>query len=224
MIQPAAVIFDAYGTLFDVFGVESALEARFPGQGRAIAQRWRDKQIEYTRLRTMSDRYVDFWRVTGDALDFACAFAGVALDAAARIALLAIYERLPAHGDVAPALRALRARGLPLAVLSNANADMLTKALEAAGLRDLFAHVLSVESVRKFKTAPEAYALGPAAFSVPASQLLFVSSNGWDAVGAAWFGYRAFWINRAGAPPERLDAPLYASGRSMSDLLAALDA
>jgi 2-haloacid dehalogenase len=134
--------------------------------------------------------------------------------------LLAIYERLPPHPEVPGALRALVGRGLTLAVLSNGNESMLNAALAAAGLRPLFAHVLSVERVRKFKTAPEAYQLGPDAFGRPVSELLFVSSNGWDVVGAAWFGYPAYWINRASAPAERLEAPAYAVGRTMNDLVA----
>ena len=131
---------------------------------------------------------------------------------------MGIYERLPAHREVPAALAALHARGLKLAVLTNGNATMVGKALAAAGIDGLFAHVLSVERVRKFKTAPEAYQLGPEAFRAPAHELVFVSSNGWDAAGAAWFGYRAFWINRADAPRERLDATLAGEGRTMDDL------
>ncbi len=216
----AGLVFDAYGTLFDVFGVQARLEAFFPGKGQGIAAKWREKQIEYSRLRTMSGRYVDFWQITGDSLDYACEFAQVQLEPAARAALLAVYERLPPHAEVPAALRALAARGLTLAVLSNGNASMLNAALEAAGLRPLFMHVLSVERVRRFKTAPEAYQLGPEAFGRPASELLFVSSNGWDVVGAAWFGYRGYWINRANAPRERLDCPPYPVGRTMDDLVA----
>ena len=163
----AGVVFDACGTLFDVYGVQTELEARFPGKGRAIAEKWREKQIEYSRLRTMSSRYVDFWQITGDALDYACEFSEAPLDAGARASLLAIYERLPPHPEVPGALRALVGRGLTLAVLSNGNESMLNAALAAAGLRPLFAHVLSVERVRKFKTAPEAYQLGPDAFGRP---------------------------------------------------------
>jgi 2-haloacid dehalogenase len=218
----AGVVFDAYGTLFDVYGVQTELEARFPGKGRAIAEKWRERQIEYSRLRTMSSRYVDFWQITGDALDYACEFSEARLDAAARASLLSVYERLPAHPEVPAALRALAERGLTLGVLSNGNEAMLNAALDAAGLRPLFAHVLSVERVRKFKTAPEAYQLGPDAFGRPASELLFVSSNNWDAVGASWFGYPAYWINRARAPAERLEGPTYATGRTMNDLVAHL--
>jgi 2-haloacid dehalogenase len=215
----AGIVFDAYGTLFDVYAVEARLEALFPGKGRALALRWRDKQIDYSRLRTLSGRYVDFFEVTGDALDYSCEFEGVALTAAAREELLAIYERLPAHPEVPAALAKLHARGLMLAVLTNGNEAMVGKALAAANLAPLFAHVLSVERVRKFKTAPEAYQLGPEAFGAPAHELVFVSSNGWDAAGAAWFGYRAFWINRYAAPRERLDATLAGEGRTMDDLV-----
>jgi 2-haloacid dehalogenase len=218
----AGGVFDAYGTLFDVYAVEARLEALFPGKGRALSLRWRDKQIEYTRLRTLSDRYLDFWTITADALDYACEAEQAPLDAGGRDELLAIYERLPTHPEVPAALRAARDRGLPLGVLSNANETMLQKALAAAGIIDLFAHVLSVERVRTFKTAPQAYQLGPDAFGRPASELLFVSSNNWDVVGASWFGYPAYWINRANAPAERLEAPPYPTGRTMNDLVAYL--
>jgi len=214
----AGVVFDAYGTLFDVYAVEARLEALFPGKGRAIALRWRERQIDYTRLRTLSDRYVDFWTITADALDYACEFEQARLDPRSRDELLAIYERLPTHPEVPAALRGLHARGLPLGVLSNGNEAMLETALAAAGIRDLFAHVLSVERVRKFKTAPEAYQLAPDAFGAPVERLVFVSSNGWDAAGAAWFGYRPFWINRAGAPLERLGVEPAGIGRTMEDL------
>jgi 2-haloacid dehalogenase len=214
----AGVVFDAYGTLFDVYAVEARLEALFPGKGRAISVRWRDKQIEYTRLRTLSDRYLDFWTITADALDYACEAEQAPLDAGGRDELLAIYERLPTHPEVPAALRAARDRGLPLGVLSNANETMLRKALAAAGIIDLFAHVLSVERVRKFKTAPEAYQLAPDAFGAPVERLVFVSSNGWDAAGATWFGFRALWINRAGAPLERLGVAPAGIGRTMEDV------
>jgi 2-haloacid dehalogenase len=220
----AGVVFDVYGTLLDVYAVEARLEALFPGKGRALAVRWRDKQIEYSRLRTMSGRYENFWKITGDALDYACEYEKAALTPAARGELMGIYERLPAHREVPAALAALHARGVKLAVLSNGDEEMLRKALAAAGLAPLFTHVLSVERVRKFKTAPEAYQLGPDAFGAPVGELVFVSSNGWDAAGAAWFGYRAFWINRAGAPLERLGVSPEGVGRTMEDLAGFLGA
>jgi 2-haloacid dehalogenase len=205
----AGIVFDAYGTLFDVYAVEALLELHFPTKGKAIATRWRDKQISYSQLRTLSGHYTDFWHLTADALDYACAFEHAPLDADTRAALLELYERLPPHPDVPAALQTLAARGLPLGILSNGNGTMLAKIVEAAGLTSLFTHILSVE-------------LGPDAFGHPAADLLFVSSNGWDAAGAAWFGYRCFWLNRAGAPPERLNTPPIATGRSMNDLLAYL--
>lgn len=220
----AGVVFDAYGTLLDIYAVEARLEVLFPGKGRALSLRWRDKQIEYSRLRTMSGRYASFWEITGDALDYACEFEKAALAPAAREELMAIYERLPAHREVPAALAALHAKGLKLAVLSNGNEAMLHRALAAAGIEPLFAHVLSVERVRKFKTAPEAYQLAPDAFDAPVQNLVFVSSNGWDAAGAAWFGFRAFWINRAGAPLERLGVQPEGTGKTMDDLVGFLGA
>jgi 2-haloacid dehalogenase len=220
----AGVVFDVYGTLLDVYAVEARLGALFPGKGRALAIRWRDKQIEYSRLRTMSGRYADFWTITGDALDYACEYEKAALTPAARDEVLGIYERLPAHPEVPAVIAALHARGFTLAVLSNGNETMLHKALAAAGIEALFAHVLSVERVRKFKTAPEAYQLAPDAFGAPVGELVFVSSNGWDAAGAAWFGFRAFWINRAEAPLERLGVAPEGVGRTMGDLVGFLGA
>src|SRR5579862_8052123 len=130
MIEPVAgVVFDAYGTLFDVYSVEARLEALFPGKGRGLSLRWRDKQIDYSRLRTLSGRYADFFAITGDALDYACAFEKVGLTPAARDELMGIYERLPAHREVPAALAAMHARGLKLAVLTNGNETMVGKAL-----------------------------------------------------------------------------------------------
>ena len=216
----AGIVFDAYGTLLDVFSVETRLEALFPQHGRAISQLWRVRQVDYTRLTTLSGGWRDFASLTGDALDFACEAEGVTLSAGARAELLAFYQRLPTHPEVPAALAALHARGLPLGVLTNGDGAMVGKALEAAGIAGLFTHVLSVERVRKFKTAPEAYRLGPQAFGAPAGDLAFVSSNGWDACAAQAFGYRAYWINRTGAPRERFGAAPEGEGRTMDDLVA----
>ncbi len=214
------IVFDAYGTLFDVFAVETRLEAMFPGKGRAISALWRVRQIDYTRLTTLSGGWRDFWSITGDALDYACEAEGAALSTAQRADLLAFYERLPPHREVPAALAKLRARGLTLGVLTNADGPVVVRALAAGDIRGHFAHVLSVERVRKFKTAPEAYQLGPDAFGAPAGDLVFVSSNGWDAAAAAAFGYRAYWINRFGAPRERFGGALAGEGGTMDDLVA----
>lgn len=213
-----AVIFDAYGTLFDVHALRGYLDQRFPGQGAAVSALWRDKQLEYTRLRTLSDRYQSFWSVTTDALRYAVAALGHRLSDAQEADLLAFYARLPAYPEVVSTLQALRAAGLPLGILSNGNEQMLDTVVSAAGLGAYFTHVLSVEPVRRFKTAPQAYQLGLNAFGLEANRILFVSSNGWDVAGASWFGYPAFWVNRAGLPLDELGVEPVAQGSSLADL------
>ncbi len=217
-----AVLFDAYGTLFDVYSIGQGADTLFPGQGQALAALWRDKQIDYTRLRTLCDRYADFWQCTGDALTYACRRLGLALSPPQHAWLMQQYTQLRTFDDVAPTLQALRGLGLPLAILSNANADMLSANVQSAGIGPLFDRLLSVDAVRKFKTAAEAYQLGPAAFGCAAADLLFVSSNGWDIAGATWFGYTTFWVNRAALPPEELGVQAHAEGRSLAELLPQL--
>lgn len=214
------IAFDAYGTLFDVYAVGALAEEIFSGSGARLAELWRDRQIEYTRIRTLSDRYADFWSVTGDALDFACERLELSLTPDRRARLMREYERLQAFAENLGVLRDLRALQIPLAILSNGTPAMLASAVSAAGMDGLFTHVLSVDSVRRFKTAAEAYQLGPDAFGCPADEILFVSSNAWDACGATWFGYTTFWVNRAGAPLERLGVRPTAEGRSLRDVLA----
>ena len=214
-----AIIFDAYGTLFDVYSIGELAERLFPGHGKALAELWRDKQIEYTRLRTLSNTYKPFWEVTQDALVFTCRKFGLDLTLDAQTQLMGQYAKLQAFPENLGVLQALKARGLKLAILSNGNPDMLNAAVQAAGMQDLFTQVLSVDSVQKFKTAPEAYQLGPDVLGVAARDSLFVSSNCWDVCGAAWFGYRTFWVNRANAPVEELGVTPNAQGRSLTDLL-----
>lgn len=214
-----AVLFDAYGTLLDVHAVAGEAEAMFPGYGSALSELWRTRQVDYTRLRSLSGRHADFGQVTADALDYAAARLGLPLASGRRHRLLAAYETLVAFPDVLPALTALASRGLPLGILSNGTPAMLERALAAAGIDAMFASVLSVEAAGRFKTAPEAYALGTAAFDAPAGDILFVSSNGWDIAGAGWFGYRTFWVNRNGEPAERLGVSASGEGRSLGDLV-----
>ncbi len=214
-----AIVFDAYVTLFDVYSIGALAERLFPGKGSALAQLWRDKQIEYTRLRTLSNTYKPFWEVTQDALVFSCRKLGLDLTLDAQNQIMGQYARLQAFPEVAAVLQALRARDLKLAILSNGNPQMLNAAVTAAGLSDQIDSVLSVDAVRKFKTAPEAYQLGPDRFGVAAKDMLFVSSNGWDVCGAAWFGYQTFWVNRPNAPLEELGVTPNGIGRSLNDLL-----
>ena len=217
---PKAVVFDAYGTLFDVYSVAALAETLFPGRGDALAALWRDKQIEYTRLVSMSGRYRPFWELTRAGLRFAALKLGLALDAAAEERLMNQYRELVPFAENREVLVELQRRGIPTGVLSNGSPEMLAAAVRSAGFEPLLQHVLSVHAVRRFKTDPEAYALGPAAFGLAASEILFVSSNGWDAIGATWYGYTTLWVNRAGAPLEQLDTPPTRTGSSLRDVFS----
>jgi len=220
----SGIIFDAYGTLFDVYALGSVAEEMFPGCGAALASLWRDKQMEYSRLRTLCDRYVDFAAVTEDALRHSCARLRLHLSDEHCQRLMDQYLCLPAHPEALHTLEQLRSRGFPLAILSNGSAKMLQSAVSAAGMQGLFTHILSADRVRKFKTAPEVYQLGVDAFDRPAEELVFVSGNGWDACCATWFGYRTFWINRKDEPVERLGIVPNGEGRDWTDLLGFLGA
>jgi 2-haloacid dehalogenase len=214
-----AIAFDAYGTLFDVYSIAALAEKRFPGRGAALAELWRDKQIEYTQLRTLCSMYKPFWEVTQDALVFSCKKLQLDLDLDSHNALMGQYAKLKAFPENLGVLQQLKQMGMKLAILSNGNPEMLNSAVEAAGMQGVFNHLLSVDSVKKFKTAPEVYQMGPDVFGLPAKNILFVSSNGWDACGATWFGYTTFWVNRAGAPLEELGVRPHGEGRTLDDLI-----
>jgi len=224
---PKAVIFDAYGTLFDVHSVVAAAEQMFPSHGDALSQLWRQKQIEYTQLRTAADpagaHYQPFWNITLDALRHSARKLGLSLNAAGEKRLMDEYACLSAFPDVLPALRQLRDRQIRLAILSNGNPQMLDIAVKSAGMSGLFDHVLSVDAVRAFKPAPASYALGTRAFVAAAREIVFVSSNGWDAAGAGWFGYTTFWINRQRLPAEELGVAPHGTGGGMTELAAFLE-
>ncbi|MBL8287550.1 MAG: haloacid dehalogenase type II [Rubrivivax sp.] len=221
-----AVLFDAYGTLFDVHSVGQLAGQLFPGHGEALTQLWRDKQIEYTRLVTMSsggaEHYRPFWQVTRDALRWSCVRLGLAADAAALERLMDEYRRLRPFAENLEVLRSLKERRTTAGILSNGDPEMLAAVIAHAGFAQLLHPVLSVQSVRRFKTDAAAYALGPAALGLPAREILFVSSNAWDAVGATWFGYTTLWINRSGAPPEELGTSPTHVGNSLHDVLPLL--
>ena len=214
-----AVLFDAYGTLFDVHSVVALAESYFPGSGAALSHAWRSKQLEYTWLRTLSDRYRDFWQVTGDALTWAGAALELRISAAQHAQLMNAYLELKAFPENLEVLHRLHKSGLTLGTLSNGTTAMLEAALSSAAMRDLVTHVLSVDAVRCFKTDPRAYALGTAAIGAPAGEIGFVSSNCWDAIGATWYGYRTFWVNRARTPLERLDVVPAGTGATLHELL-----
>ncbi len=216
---PRAVLFDAYGTLFDVYSVGLLAEERFPGYGERLALLWRDKQIEYTRLLTMSGRYEPFWEVTRAGLRYAAARLALALDDAAEEQLMNQYRHLSAFPENRVLLVELKRRGIVAGILSNGDPPMLGAAVKSAGLGDLLSHVLSVHTVRRFKTDPAAYALGPQALGLPVREILFVSSNGWDAIGATWYGYTTLWVNRTRLPAEQLGTSPTRTGSSLLDVL-----
>ena len=200
-----ALVFDAYGTLFDVLSVTSLCEVLFPGSGTALAVLWRSKQLQYSLLRSMMDRYADFWQITQDALVYATRSLQLDLTAEKRVQLMDAYRTLRAFPDVQPGLRQLKSKGLGLAILSNGEPQMLESATRSAGIADLLDCVISVDDVKVFKPSPRVYGLAAARLSVPVGDIGFVSSNGWDVAGATAAGLSAFWIQRsASEPPEEL--------------------
>ncbi len=211
-----AALFDVFGTLLDVYSVTRCAEGMFPGQGTRLALLWRDKQIEYSRVRTLSGRYVSFTQVTREALEFAVQALNLEADLTKLEALQDEYKRLAPFVDVAPALERLQKAGVQTGVLSNGDSEMLETALVTSGLHRYIDIVLSADQVRAFKTSPLVYALGPRALKRPADEILFVSSNGWDAAGAAWFGYTSFWVNRLGLPFEQLGVRPHV-GKTLAD-------
>jgi 2-haloacid dehalogenase len=198
-----ALVFDAYGTLFDVRAVSEAC-AGIAADPAGFVALWRAKQLEYAFLRALMRRYEDFWAVTRAALRYAAAASGAALAAEQEAALMEAWYRVAPFPDVEPALRDLTARGLPLAILSNGGLEMLARLAEETGLAGYFSALLSVDAVQTYKPDPAVYALPERALGLRRAELLFVSSNFWDAAGATAFGLRVCWINRGGATPDEL--------------------
>ncbi len=205
----SACVFDAYGTLFDVAGAARQAAAE-PGGARlaecwpALAADWRDRQLSYTWLRNSAGAHADFAQVTAEALDWALAAQGLNHAPDLRARLLALYDELPAYPEAPGALEALCAAGLRCAILSNGSPAMLASAVASAGIAPLLEAVLSVEEVGVFKPDPRVYGLIEARLGLAPAEVLFVSANGWDAACATGFGLRCVWLNRAGAPMERL--------------------
>jgi 2-haloacid dehalogenase len=202
MPDPRAFVFDAYGTLFDVHSVMEAARAVTPDP-QALSQLWRQKQLEYTWLRSLMGRYQDFWLVTGQALRFALRRLGITAAESQIEALMSAYLTLSPIPEVPNALRALRGR--PLAILSNGSPRMLESAVRSSGLGAAFDHVLSVDAVGVYKPSPLVYDLAVRAFGLPASEILFVSSNAWDVAGAGAYGFMTCWCNRTNMPADELD-------------------
>ena len=213
-----ALAFDAYGTLFDVHSVIDACEREFPGHGAGLSQRWRAKQLEYTWLRSLMAQYQDFWKVTEAALEFACRARDLNLDEETKKRLMAEYLRLAPFPEVRETLAALT--GQKLLILSNGSPQMLLPLVESAGLKEMFAHVLSVDAVKIYKPSPAVYQLAATRTKLERAAIGFVSANFWDICGAGAFGYKTFWINRTGATPDALGYSADATLGSLSELVA----
>ncbi|HEY2255794.1 MAG TPA: haloacid dehalogenase type II [Variovorax sp.] len=193
-----AVVFDLYGTLFDVHSVAAQCEAFFAGRGRELSALWRQKQLEYTWLRSLMGQYVSFEDATADALVFACRQMQLRLDDERRQVLCNAYLQLSPFPEVPATLRRLNALAHPLAILSNGSRRSIDEVVGHAGLRDEFAHLISVDEVRVFKPHASVYTLAEQRLGIERSSILFVSSNAWDATGARYFGYRVCWVDRYG--------------------------
>ena len=197
-----ALVFDAYGTIFDVRSVLSRCEEVFPGHGTDLTGLWRTKQLEYTWLRSLMGRYEDFWHVTQDGLAFACRSLGLAPSQDQIDYLMEAYLTLSPFPEIAGALEALSQ--MPCSILSNGTPKMLEGVVRNAGLEGRFRHILSVDQVRSYKPSPVAYQLAKKHLGVRREEIGFVSSNCWDVAGGKAFGFQVFWLNRQNAPLEVL--------------------
>ena len=220
------IAFDAYGTLFDVYSMGQLAEEIFPGHGAAFALMWRDRQIEYTRLVTMSDpdpagskHYLPFWELTIRSLRYVCKRMALPLTTENEKRLMDQYAKLTAFEDSRSVLMALKQQGMSTAILSNGSREMLATVVESNGLKPYLDQVVTVEEVKLFKTAPQSYQLLLDAFQLKKEDILFVSSNAWDAVGASWFGFDVFWVNRQGWPFEEIGNKPKFEGDSLSKIL-----
>ena len=217
-----ALVFDAYGTLFDVHSVISACDQSFPGHGAALSQAWRAKQLEYTWLRSLMGRYKDFWQVTESALVFGCKSLGLSCLPDTRAELMETYLRLDTFPEVQQALMALS--GYLLAILSNGSPRMLKAAVESAGLKGIFRHTLSVDEAKIYKPSPRVYRLAPQKLRVSTDAIVFISANFWDIAGAKAFGFHTYWVNRSKAPAEELGLVPDETLSSLTDLVDVLKA
>jgi 2-haloacid dehalogenase len=225
-----AVVFDAYGTLFDVYSIQALAEGLYPGQGADIAVRWRDKQIEYTRLITQSDPhnasgsqyFRPFWELTRLSLEYTLDRLSLDRQSGQVEKLMQQYARLVPFSENLAVLQKIKALGLTTAILSNGSVDMLTSAVASAGMEAVLDHVISVDPIRLFKTSPESYGLVQKFIPVNKDEVLFVSSNAWDALGATWFGFTTHWVNRQGLPFEALTPRPHYSGPDLTSVLDSL--
>ena len=213
-----AIAFDGF-PIIDSRPVFAKAEEMFPDKGRALSEAWRTRLFEYTWLRTLGGRYQDFWHVTEDSLVLAAKLTRIELAATQRDALMQSWLGLKAWGDVAQALKELKAAGIRMAFLANLTAPMLDAVVKNAGLEGFFEPHLSTDRVNVFKPDPRAYQMGPDAFRLSKEEIAFAAFAGWDVAGAKWFGYPTFWVNRMNAPVEELGVASDGTGSGMAELV-----
>jgi 2-haloacid dehalogenase len=223
------ITFDAYGTLFDVYSMSQLAEEIFPGNGQALSLMWRDRQIEYTRLVTMSDPnpngskyYLPFWELTIRSLRYVCKRMGLNLSAEAEKRLMDQYAKLTGFEDSLSVLQSIKQKNISTAILSNGSREMLATVVQSNGLKPYLDKVVTIEDVRLFKTAPQAYELLLKEFPVKKEEILFVSSNAWDALAAKWYGFDVFWVNRQGHPFEEIGENPDYQGSSLTEVLGVI--
>ena len=220
------IAFDAYGTLFDVYSMGQLAEELFPGRGQEFSVMWRDRQIDYTRLVTMSDPnpngskyYLPFWELTIRSLHYVAKRMNLSLTPENEQRLMDQYAKLTSFEDSLRVVKTIQEKGISTAILSNGSREMLTTVVESNGLKPYLDKVVTVEDVRLFKTAPQAYELLLKAFPVKKAEVLFVSSNAWDALAAKWYGFDVFWVNRLGYPFEEIGEKPNYEGNSLTKVL-----
>jgi 2-haloacid dehalogenase len=231
-VKIKAVVFDAYGTLFDVYSIQILADELYPGKGFEIGLKWRDKQIEYTRLITQSDPhnpsgsqyFRPFSELTRLSLEYTLDQLRLDRGSGQVAMLMRQYEHLQAFPENLAVLQTIKGLGLTTAILSNGSADMLASAVSSAGMAGALDHVISVDSIRLYKTSPESYGLVQKVIPVNKDEVLFVSSNAWDALGATWFGFTTHWVNRQRLPVEALTPHPHYSGEDLHSVLDTLGA
>jgi 2-haloacid dehalogenase len=216
-----ACVFDAYGTLFDLINPVSARAAKTGDKAQALSELWRRKQLEYSWLRSLMGKHVDFWQVTGDALDYSMAALEID-DLGLRADLMELYLSIPTYDEVPEVLANLKAAGIKTGILSNGAPVMLTSAVNCAKIAPSIDVVFSVEDVGVFKPDPRVYQMAVEKLKLDAGDIAFFSSNAWDVAGAASFGFRAVWCNRGGAPREKLPGEPVAEIRNLREALPLL--
>ena len=213
-----ACVFDAYGTLFDVAAAAAHCKDDLGDKAATLSALWRNKQLEYTWLRSLMDEYVEFWQITSDGLDYALETLGLDGDAALREKLLNLYMELDCYPEIPGVLKTLNAGGLKCAILSNGSPKMLNSAIENAGISEHLFNSYSVDQLGIYKPTPSVYQMAVDDLGVSAERIFFMSSNAWDASAAANFGFRVVWVNRFGQKKERLPGLPEHEIKTLSDL------